>query len=1858
MSLLTCSSTVAVMYNSHYVNYGYPGMSFQKNSTSDDDSPDNGSDVMVKKPKRSRLEQSEVDFVGMHLNLNDLYKSIIYGESNVLYEKQFLTHAFLYQQQNNLGKSVLELLSFTNDTQNSFSAQNSYTAYSTNVIHTNDLDYLTHFTSDENSVIFLLILSVSGCVLLRFRIKKPSFLYPTKTILLFAIFAMSYVTIPAFADQSTLDPNVSTTAAAHEKSGHTTVCVTNATCYAFYIKSGNTLAYAKTTNGGITWDSIVTIDSTQTWLGVAIWYDRWTPGDITGNLIHFAAIESGTDRIWYGNIDTGNGDALTGLVQTIPSSAGGLAAANDISITKATDGKLYVGTVDATAPASNLSSIRVCAASCSSLSSWSSAGTNPWDGSTTDGTPDNKRAVDSLVLLPLAGGNVMILDHDNISGNSDHVKYNIYSVSANSTNADFTDIDTTATYNTGFPHTLSGTVDPTTNTLYISYVTDAGTADTSHVKSWKYVSSWTALTDPYPATVGTSVLDSSIAVSSDGGSLYVTYIQDPNPSTSSTDRNSYSVQSVDGGSTWDTSSLLSTSGAGNIEGISTDAVSQSRVYAVWANLGTHDLVGNTMFAPPINNSVNLSDGITTQDDVSTQTSHLFSVNLSETLVSQDDTVSTAKSFVFSKSLSETVEIVDSANLDRTVASITIDPNVSTTAAAHEKSGHTTVCVTNATCYAFYIKSGNTLAYAKTTNGGITWDSIVTIDSTQTWLGVAIWYDRWTPGDITGNLIHFAAIESGTDRIWYGNIDTGNGDALTGLVQTIPSSAGGLAAANDISITKATDGKLYVGTVDATAPASNLSSIRVCAASCSSLSSWSSAGTNPWDGSTTDGTPDNKRAVDSLVLLPLAGGNVMILDHDNISGNSDHVKYNIYSVSANSTNADFTDIDTTATYNTGFPHTLSGTVDPTTNTLYISYVTDAGTADTSHVKSWKYVSSWTALTDPYPATVGTSVLDSSIAVSSDGGSLYVTYIQDPNPSTSSTDRNSYSVQSVDGGSTWDTSSLLSTSGAGNIEGISTDAVSQSRVYAVWTDIAKSDLIGTTVNVINHVFLTLYEDILVQDNFILIASHVFSLNLVESLDIFDDENSTIPSLPSSVDVSNNITIQDQVTTLVISQGQQFVNDTQQQVIMDPATPQLVVTSNTAALTNVTIPATVTNPVINYSSITNTTNNTTSVQITNPMTITKNIEDATPQVQVTIPAGTTMQGMSWDGVLVLPTIQSASSITLPVSQNQENTPQIVVKMGSDVPISFDNPVRILFTGQAGSRVGFFHSTPSVTEITSECLADNSSAIPNGSNECKKDVGSDLIVWTNHFTGFTTWTSSVVSTSSGTSLSSTSGGGSGVGAAVGAGTSSTSDAAGAGPYLQINKVSYDVCTTKEARIEVDFDATNVNPMVMLRTSITGIVNAKPILDQPYAQENLNGSIKKLVYEVPLDSKDSFEVLAMEAIGHNVFSVEKTIDVNSCSNNVIFGNIENLSTEHVDASLPMIFDVKLGLGDKKINSGDVDNPYVDSQPVSVYAIVNSVSSITSADLKFVPINNNVTQYDTIPMNVSLSTVNSTYVVSGIIPQNMLQSPAVSYWITVQNQQDKSSSSEPLTLGVKPDYDLRGILELDTPTNVAEGSATNLSAYYNNTATGPVFGTVLLLVDGKTVYVSSPQVFPVGQTQVFLPWKSQTAGMIETHHLQAVAQFYGAHFESDVDDVYTYPQTKTVPISKLNSIDLLKDDNGTLVASPKVLHSSYKHELGSSYQVIAPDGTCVIGILTSCLVSQSTYGLDHQTKSVTIGDQIYQVRYSGPDDLLERFTISSTDPILGMWKAGVVSTNGTTSYDSENILLQIKYSGDANTLFG
>ncbi len=726
--------------------------------------------------------------------------------------------------------------------------------------------------------------------------------------------------------------------------------------------------------------------------------------------------------------------------------------------------------------------------------------------------------------------------------------------------------------------------------------------------------------------------------------------------------------------------------------------------------------------------------------------------------------------------------------------------------------------------------------------------------------------------------------------------------------------------------------------------------------------------------------------------------------------------------------------------------------------------------------------------------------------------------------------------------------------------------------------------------------------------------------------------------------------------LQSNQQLVETRQTSITMDSVKPELLVVSKNIALSSVTVPSTVTDPVINYAGVQQTNGSTTSVQITNPLTIIKYTNgDTMPDVKMAISANTTItSSTSWDGSLDLPTIQNSSTVSLPQSPNQVNTPQIIIKIGSDVQLSFNNPVRLVFVGQAGSRIGFFHSNPAVTEIISVCTSDSSSGIPSGANECKINVGADLIVWTNHFTGFATWSSSTSSTISSSTLGVPGGaGGGGVGAGPsGMGASSaTSNSGGEGPYLKIQDISYDVCDKQVVRIQVGTDVNSTNPMVIIRTSLTGVVDAKLATDQPYAQENTNATVRKLVYEASISPKEkSFEVVALEAVGHNVFSVGKTVDVVGCNENLDFTNIESISPPtEIDVSAPKIFDVKFQVGNQTKTSSSENNHFVDSQPISVFAFIDSKSALDSAEIRFAKLGDNMTNYISIAMQASpLQISNTTYLMSGTIPKEMLSAPAISYWINVQNAAGKISESDHYTIGVKPNYDIDGNLELDARLTKTEGNTRQPQAYFTNTGTGPVYGSIVLLVDGNPVFISPTQVFGTGQNQVNLEWQVPVTGSTTQYTLQAVANIYGKSFETQSSMFSSFPGTVRMPLSKLNSIDSISIGNDT-IGRAYLLHSSFDNHGMARFKVTAPDGTCVIGETKDCLVTNSTTGLGIGFKTVSIGDQIYQVRYSGSENSLERFTITSVDPIVGNWDVEIVSQSVPQNQIMNNVFLIVKY---------
>ncbi|VVC05706.1 Uncharacterised protein [uncultured archaeon] len=414
-------------------------------------------------------------------------------------------------------------------------------------------------------------------------------------------------------------------------------------------------------------------------------------------------------------------------------------------------------------------------------------------------------------------------------------------------------------------------------------------------------------------------------------------------------------------------------------------------------------------------------------------------------------------------------------------------------------------------------------------------------------------------------------------------------------------------------------------------------------------------------------------------------------------------------------------------------------------------------------------------------------------------------------------------------------------------------------------------------------------------------------------------------------------------------------------------------------------------------------------------------------------------------------------------------------------------------------------------------------------------------------------------------------------------------------------------------------------------------------------------MYEASIDPNEkSFEILAFEQIGNNVYSQGQTIEVNGCQQTIDFTN-EQVSGQQpsIDLSTPKIFDVKFMVGNgTKVSSSEITNQYVDGKPLTVSGIISTPTQLTHAELRYITVGHNPINYGTVAMEVTpLPITNSTYIITGTIPSEVMQSPAVQYWIHVENQAGKRSDSYQYSIGVKPSYPITGKLELDVSQNRAAGTTARPTAYF--TSDNSAFGTISLVVDGNTVYTSPPQLFGSGQTAVSLQWKTQPTDQLSNHQIQAIANLYNDKFTANAS-ITTFSSVKTVSILQPIQIDVIADKNGHTIANPKVLYSSFKNDGSMIFQVTAPDGTCVIGGTKDCLVQSSTFGLPGQMKSITIGDHIYRVRYSGSDNPLERFSITSVDPIIGQWKVEIDSTTNLLQQAQAmgDVVLKIKYEAE------
>jgi len=220
------------------------------------------------------------------------------------------------------------------------------------------------------------------------------------------------------------------------------------------------LKIASSTDGGKTYGE-TTITTTTGLIGQTVWYDRWTPGDTTGNLLHIAVSNPANEQIKYfsWNLSTHSAGSTTDVLVFTASSIAGISATPDgnTSICKAANGKIYIG-VQCTSPSFSVYY------SNDSGSTWSTAG-----------TPGSTAVDDQFILLPCSTtDDIMLLK---MISASNFMRSRIWDDSASTWLTEFTvatsvgDADQKELY----PNMFSATLDKTTGNIFLIYkaVTEA-----------------------------------------------------------------------------------------------------------------------------------------------------------------------------------------------------------------------------------------------------------------------------------------------------------------------------------------------------------------------------------------------------------------------------------------------------------------------------------------------------------------------------------------------------------------------------------------------------------------------------------------------------------------------------------------------------------------------------------------------------------------------------------------------------------------------------------------------------------------------------------------------------------------------------------------------------------------------------------------------------------------------------------------------------------------------------------------------------------------------------------------------------------------------------------------------------------------------------------------------------------------------------------------------------------------------------------------------------------------------------------------------------------------------------------------
>jgi hypothetical protein len=413
---------------------------------------------------------------------------------------------------------------------------------------------------------------------MKVRVKRNWFTR-TKAGFLIALLLLGIFNYPGLvpwtsASETAIDTDVSADYNAQTSTGTSTVFTSDTTGYTFYVDGDDSCVFKKTTNSGSTWSAEVDIDTAGDCRNMSIWYDRWTPGDTTGNYIYIAWISNATDGLHFNRVDTGSGDAVwisagsrIDLNDAAPDYGGGEAP----SITKGTDGDLYIGVADDVD-----GMVYKCTGSCDSAGNWAEAasGTNPFAAEDT-----------GVILLPQASGNIMAIQHDN---SADDYESRLYTDGSNTWAGSWTDIDSNAT-ETFMIGGMSATVDPVTYDIYFAY--NAWNDD--DLRTAIYTGGTWSARQPISDNTPGEANQVSLAFNRNNGDIYAAFMENDAPADDG-ENWVYYVKSTNKMQSWSNRSAALNASMDIVRGVHLNMISDQRIYVTWVEGGDDSIYGDTI----------------------------------------------------------------------------------------------------------------------------------------------------------------------------------------------------------------------------------------------------------------------------------------------------------------------------------------------------------------------------------------------------------------------------------------------------------------------------------------------------------------------------------------------------------------------------------------------------------------------------------------------------------------------------------------------------------------------------------------------------------------------------------------------------------------------------------------------------------------------------------------------------------------------------------------------------------------------------------------------------------------------------------------------------------------------------------------------------------------------------------------------------------------------------------------------------------------------------------------------------------------------------------------------------------------